>query len=541
MEKFKELSGLEQAPDLTEVPISPPSNGDALLNARETILDHRLAVVGGVLATLATIAASLGPAVPVAPAKDKSPAKFHELEPVKPQKCTPDNRVILAVKGPERVQAGRAASFNFKAKPCYDSPTGGVEAPINVKTLNFNARSTPTMPRIGSVQEANSVVGNHSVILAFGEPKTDKKQSADTLAPQLSITATTSTDQKVGAGDWQLKYAPPSKKDKTSSKTLNGPNTPIRSKPASCNPDPEFEVSVQDKPAFEQQRYGPRGPLLGLANRLLGATTLRMTVSFDEWQRYGPTETVDTAREAKANGYNKVQLTLMPTPKWTDGAKKSLLNYINQNPKRMRKWAQAVAATPGLDVDRYSIGNEPNYPAFSKSQSFKKYKAMYLAGRAGILKAKPNAEILVGEVASTKSSLKWETDSVNKLPGDDYAGHLYGGEINAVPLLVKVAAKKGMKFFGTEYGNSPNAPNQIANNKQAMLIVYCAGGKQISYYDVFDPGNRAPGTWNTAFLPVNVIKQLLNGGSTATWKIGSSSMKSQVMSTGNAIKAPKSN
>lgn len=152
--------------------------------------------------------------------------------------------------------------------------------------------------------------------------------------------------------------------------------------------------------------------------------------------------------EARARGLQLMLTISGPVPRWATRARRD--NLTRPDPERFEAFATAAGRRYRDLVDRWSIYNEPNLPAFLRPQyrrgkvvSGAIYRDLYLAGRRG-LRASGNGgdTILVGETApfgtsKTAAPLAFmrnmlglkrsyeQRRGVRKLPADGWAHHPY--------------------------------------------------------------------------------------------------------------------
>jgi hypothetical protein len=169
-----------------------------------------------------------------------------------------------------------------------------------------------------------------------------------------------------------------------------------------------MEVAISDEDAMVTGKTG--NPLVAYqAAQALNATRMRILV---QWSRvsdagqsspsaspdydWGP---IDNAVDAAAMYGMRTQLALAgPAPNYAAGVYKNL-RILRPDPKLYADFVRAAAEHFKGRVDRYSIWNEPNYPAWiaPQSQSPKLYRALYTAGYDAIKSVDPRAQVLIGE------------------------------------------------------------------------------------------------------------------------------------------------
>jgi len=169
-----------------------------------------------------------------------------------------------------------------------------------------------------------------------------------------------------------------------------------------------MEVAISDEDAMVNGTAGD--PLLAYESaQSLNATRMRILV---QWSRvsdaasstpapdpdynWGP---IDNAVDAAAMYGMRTQLDLTgPAPAYAAGVYKGL-RIKKPNPARYADFVVAAAEHFKGRVNRYSIWNEPNYPAWiaPQDESPKIYRALYVAGYKAIKSVDPTAQVLIGE------------------------------------------------------------------------------------------------------------------------------------------------
>ena len=169
-----------------------------------------------------------------------------------------------------------------------------------------------------------------------------------------------------------------------------------------------MEVAISDEDAMVTGQTG--NPLVAYqAAQALNATRMRILV---QWSRvsdanqsspsanpdynWGP---IDNAVDAAALYGMRTQLALTgPAPNYAAGLYKNL-RIVRPDPKLYANFVRAAAEHFKGRVDRYSIWNEPNYPAWiaPQSESPKIYRALYTAGYDAVKSVDPAAQVLIGE------------------------------------------------------------------------------------------------------------------------------------------------
>jgi Cellulase (glycosyl hydrolase family 5) len=172
-----------------------------------------------------------------------------------------------------------------------------------------------------------------------------------------------------------------------------------------------MEVAISDEDAMVDGRDGD--PLAAYkAAQALNATRMRIVV---QWARvsdaasttpspnpdynWGP---IDNAVDAAAAYGMRTQLVLAgPAPAYAAGlaGKDPKVRVKRPKPQLYANFARAAAEHFKGRVDRYSIWNEPNFPAWiaPQKESPKIYRALYEAGYNAIKSVDPTAQVLIGE------------------------------------------------------------------------------------------------------------------------------------------------
>jgi hypothetical protein len=109
--------------------------------------------------------------------------------------------------------------------------------------------------------------------------------------------------------------------------------------------------------------------------------------------------------EASRLGWQILLTVTAPAPKWATAAHR---DYITRpNPRDFKEFMTAVGRRYGSIVSEYALWNEPNIPGWLMPQfnsngspaSPAIYRALYLAGYAGVTAADPTAKVLFGETS----------------------------------------------------------------------------------------------------------------------------------------------
>jgi hypothetical protein len=172
---------------------------------------------------------------------------------------------------------------------------------------------------------------------------------------------------------------------------------------------PGMEVAISDEDAMVTGKAGDTA-LAYSAAQALNATRMRILV---EWARVSDADSptpsaspdwdwgpIDRAIDTAAAYGMRTQLALAgPAPAYASGTGQVSIPVWNPDPARYADFARAAAQHFQGRVDRYSIWNEPNYPAWlePQSQSPQMYRALYQAGYDAIKSVDPSAQVLIGE------------------------------------------------------------------------------------------------------------------------------------------------
>jgi hypothetical protein len=170
-----------------------------------------------------------------------------------------------------------------------------------------------------------------------------------------------------------------------------------------------MEVAVSDEDALVNGTGSDRTQAFEAA-RDLNATRMRIVV---EWSRVSDADSstpsatpdydwkpIDDAIDIAAAYGMRTQLALAgPAPAYASGNRQPTTPVVRPNASRFADFARAAAEHFAGRVDRYSIWNEPNYPAWiaPKGSAPKIYRALYEAGYDAIKSADPRAQVLIGE------------------------------------------------------------------------------------------------------------------------------------------------
>jgi hypothetical protein len=170
-----------------------------------------------------------------------------------------------------------------------------------------------------------------------------------------------------------------------------------------------MEVAISDEDAMVTGKAGDTALAYQTA-QALNATRMRILV---EWARVSDADSatpsdnpdydwgpIDRAIDLAAAYGMRTQLALAgPAPAYASGTGRVSIPVWNPDPARYAEFARAAAQHFQGRVDRYSIWNEPNYPAWlePRAQSPQMYRALYQAGYDAIKSVDRSAQVLIGE------------------------------------------------------------------------------------------------------------------------------------------------
>jgi hypothetical protein len=400
--------------------------------------------------------------------------------------CTPRHQVKLSLYK-NRVPNNGMDAFLVQAKNCKKA---GHTTLKNVILKNDSAESKHEAWKIKSLRPGKTKSFTFT-LPALRRTVSDVAPGSD--KQDVSLQAFTPKRGQLGHNVWTLRNSVNSTDDLTQPPHIPDPEV-VKQALENCTPSPDFKVGIQDDPQSVFERDINRNQLFDLGRQIFNASYVRINVIYGLVQQVGLQPYIDAVNAAKANGY-KVDMTLMPTPSYMPDADQTL-GYKNWDPQTMQSFAQTIGATFGSSVEDYSIGNEVNHWYFNADESMPRFKAAYLAGRAGLLAAYPQAKILIGELAPVDVS-DW-INYLNKLPNDGIAIHPYGDTINHLPTYISEAKTP---LYLTEYGNF-RSPTQMANNKAAEILARCTGTERLTMYQVIHNTDKVSPTtaWDTGVI-----------------------------------------
>jgi hypothetical protein len=179
-----------------------------------------------------------------------------------------------------------------------------------------------------------------------------------------------------------------------------------------------MEVAVQDDAIFVARDGVPTAAALDRA-RQLGATRVRILMNWHQAIRSRKGSRVryhwapyDHAVNAVRASGMRVQLTLTGTPSYIPKGD-DYLSFRRPVPRRLGRFARAVAAHFRGRVDRYAVWNEPNSAVFLSPggacrartcarEAGRLYRRLYLGGSRAIKSQDPRAQVLIGETSPNR-------------------------------------------------------------------------------------------------------------------------------------------
>jgi hypothetical protein len=263
-----------------------------------------------------------------------------------------------------------------------------------------------------------------------------------------------------------------------------------------CAPNSGFEVGVEDDPVFLGQQPAMSATQgFELASSVFGAHLLRLNLMWGEVRKYGWAP-YDLAVQMARERCWTVQMTIMPTPTYAEGSLPSELSAKNLNLGLMASFVREIAARYVGEVQRFSIGNEPNEgkflaPTVTLAEKLSIYDQMYMVGYRAVKAVDPSAQVIAGEL-SGNNIIEW-LENVDKLPSEGIAIHPYGlpnqvsqfaSIIYPIPLLV------------SEDGVQASDPNQIADDLKREEIAREGGAMEIVFYQL-SRADATEGGWDT--------------------------------------------
>jgi hypothetical protein len=263
-----------------------------------------------------------------------------------------------------------------------------------------------------------------------------------------------------------------------------------------CTPSPAFTVGVEDDPVF-LGRNPAMSPSQGfdLASSAFSAHLLRLDVIWGEVQMYGWAPYDQAVQMARDRCWT-VQMTIMPTPTYAESYLDDALSTKNLDLRVLASFASEIATRYAGQVQRYSIGNEPNVTKFlqragSMAADMAVYDQMYMVGYDAVKAADPTAQVIAGELAGSHI-IEW-LENVDGLPSDGIAIHPYAlteqtglfASLIHHPLLV------------SEDGVQASHPNQLAEDLNLEAWARSGGATEIVFYQLSRTDSSEGAPWNT--------------------------------------------
>jgi hypothetical protein len=285
----------------------------------------------------------------------------------------------------------------------------------------------------------------------------------------------------------------PAASDAAAGRSATGAATGIE---PGCTPSSGFEVGVEDDPVFLGQQPAMT-PTEGfeLGARVFGAHLLRLNVIWGEVKQYGWAPYDRAVQMARERCWT-VQMTIMPTPAYAETYLNSELSAANLNLGLLASFTTEIATRYASEVERFSIGNEPNEGKFlghvgSLEEDMAAYDQMYMVGYNAVRAVDPSAQVIAGELAGNHL-IEW-LENVDRLPSNGIAIHPYGlphqiaqfaSIVYPVPLLV------------SEDGVQASDPNQIEDDLKREQWAREAGATEFVFYQL-SRADVNEGGWDT--------------------------------------------
>lgn len=262
------------------------------------------------------------------------------------------------------------------------------------------------------------------------------------------------------------------------------------------NPDPGFEVGVEDDPVFlglEPAMSPTRG--FELATRVFSASLLRINVIWGEVKKYGWAPYDRAVRMARERCW-MVHMTILPTPTYSESYFNSELSAKHYNIALFTSFVSEIAARYAGQVGRFAIGDEPNesYFLFSSgdlSTDMALYDRAYMAGYNAVRSIDPSAQVIAGELGG-KHIYEWLANTAT-LPSNGIAVHAY-----SMTRIIKNMARyiAPIPLLVSEEGVAASEPNQIQQDLEREEIGRLGGAHEFVFFQLSraDPSARG---WDT--------------------------------------------
>lgn len=212
-----------------------------------------------------------------------------------------------------------------------------------------------------------------------------------------------------------------------------------------------MEIAVQDDSVLVYGQYG--NPQIALTRaRALGATWVRMNVSYEKWHEFGRATFVAAVNRAR-HRHMRVELVLMGQPRKPHPGP---VGYYRPSIRAFSRFSTEVARAMHGKVRRWSIWNEPNLPLWlsPRGSAPRLYCQLFRAGDRALRRVDHRNQVLVGELSSLHSALTF-IDRAGRACGrggiraDGFAYHPYQPNVapgardrhyNGISNLAKVKA-----------------------------------------------------------------------------------------------------
>lgn len=309
---------------------------------------------------------------------------------------------------------------------------------------------------------------------------------------------------------------------------------------ASAHKPPKTTLAFQDDAAL--RTAGPARNALLAQMRKMGAKNVRYNVIYGKTAGGTDLTELDSLiDDARRHGL-RVQPTLMADPKYLNPT--GGLTYANQDPKLWAQFARNVAQRERGRVQRYEVGNEPNYPAFTKGadtnarQAGRTYRSAYRAAYGALKGTDRSTGVLLGGLTPGGGDPREFMRGVlggKPLKASGFSYHPYENQegrwdINTLGDLQaslgrykrqgKLQTVKGQQapLYLTEYGVQRGTKSDAARASQvaqAYRLAQKAGARQFLQYQLTDktlvqpaqaadgytagrPGGRSAPAWDTS-------------------------------------------
>lgn len=272
-------------------------------------------------------------------------------------------------------------------------------------------------------------------------------------------------------------------------------------------------LAAQDDTAL--QTPGPVRDRLIAQMRRQGVKGVRINAIYGRVKAEGYGKIDDEVNALRAAGI-RPQMTLMGTPSYSPQWDQTL-NAQHNDPRVWQQFAADTARHFRGRVKRYSVGNEPNWPAFiagadkDPRRAGIAYRGIYRGGRAGIKGVDPHAEVLAGELSSAPNAAAFLKAFLGgkRIVTEGLAYHPYvgagGWDINSLPALQKTLASykrqgrlqtakgKQAPLYLTEFGTQKGTMTDV-QRLRAFAAGYAkaqaAGARQLLQYQLLPTQRR---------------------------------------------------